>query len=127
MKNINRVIISGNLTRDAELRSTQSGISVLSMGVAVNDSRKNANGEWEDYANFIDCVMMGSRADKLAQHLKKGTKVVVEGKLRWSQWEKDGQKRSKVEVVADSLEFMSRKEQEQPQSSQGYYDEDIPF
>lgn len=105
---INRVIISGNLTRDPELRSTQSGMAVLSFGVAVNDRRKNpSTGEWEDYPNFVDCTMFGARANSLAQYLSKGTKVAIEGKLRWSQWERDGQKRSKLEVIVDELEFMS--------------------
>ena len=105
---INRVIISGNLTRDPELRSTQSGMAVLSFGVAVNDRRKNpSTGEWEDYPNFVDCTMFGARANSLAQYLSKGTKVSIEGKLRWSQWERDGQKRSKLEVIVDELEFMS--------------------
>ena len=104
---INRVIISGNLTRDPELRQTQSGMPVMSMGVAVNDRRKNPQtGEWEDYPNFIDCTMFGQRAQSLANYLSKGTKVSIEGKLRWSQWERDGQKRSKIEVIVDELEFM---------------------
>ena len=108
---INRVNISGNLTRDAELRSTASGMSVLGFGVAVNDRRKNQQtGEWEDFPNFVDCVMFGARADALHQHLSKGAKVAVEGKLRWSQWEKDGQRRSKLEVVVDEIEFMSRRD-----------------
>ena len=111
---INRVNISGNLTRDPELRHTQGGMAVLSMGVAVNDRRKNQQtGEWEDYANFIDCTMFGPRAEKLAQHLAKGTKVAIDGKLRWSQWEKDGAKRSKLEVIVDEIEFMSRGERGQ--------------
>ena len=105
---INKVIISGNLTRDPELRSTASGMPVMSMGVAVNDRRRNAQtGEWEDYANFIDCTMFGARAEALQRYLTKGTKVAIEGKLRWSQWERDGQKRSKIEVIVDELEFMS--------------------
>lgn len=105
---INRVIISGNLTRDPELRNTQSGMAVLSFGVAVNDRRKNpTTGEWEDYPNFVDCTMFGARADSLSRYLSKGTKVSIEGKLRWSQWERDGQKRSKLEVIVDELEFMS--------------------
>lgn len=105
---INRVIISGNLTRDPELRNTQSGMAVLSFGVAVNDRRKNpTTGEWEDYPNFVDCTMFGARANSLAQYLSKGTKVSIEGKLRWSQWERDGQKRSKLEVIVDEIEFMS--------------------
>lgn len=105
---INRVTISGNLTRDPELRQTQSGMAVLSFGVAVNDRRKNpSTGEWEDYPNFVDCTMFGARANSLAQYLTKGTKVAIEGKLRWSQWERDGQKRSKLEVIVDELEFMT--------------------
>ena len=105
---INRVIISGNLTRDPELRATASGLPVLGFGVAVNDRRRNQQtGEWEDYPNFIDCTMFGARAESLSRYLFKGTKVAIEGKLRWSQWERDGQKRSKIEVIVDELEFMS--------------------
>jgi len=128
---INRVNISGNLTRDAELRQTQGGMAILSMGVAVNDRRKNQQtGEWEDVPNFIDCTMFGSRAEKLAQYLAKGTKVAIEGKLRWSQWEKDGSKRSKLEVIVDEIEFMSRggqQRQQQQNASADLYDENIPF
>jgi single-strand DNA-binding protein len=107
---INRVNITGNLTRDPELRSTGSGMSVLQMGVAVNDRRKNAQtGEWEDSPNFIDVVMFGTRAESVSRFLSKGSKVAIEGKLRWSSWEDKttGAKRSKVEVVADDIEFMS--------------------
>lgn len=105
---INRVLISGNLTRDPELRQTGGGTQVLSFGVAVNDRRRNPQtGEWEDYPNFIDCTMFGARAEALSRYLSKGTKVAIEGKLRWSQWERDGQKRSKIEVIVDELEFMT--------------------
>lgn len=105
---INRVVISGNLTRDPDLRSTASGMPVLGFGVAVNDRRKNQQtGEWEDYPNFIDCTMFGARAQSVSRFLSKGSKVAIEGKLRWSQWERDGQKRSKLEVIVDELEFMS--------------------
>lgn len=109
--NINRVIVSGNTTRDAELRQTASGMPVISFGIAVNDRRKNSQtGEWEDSPNFLDVTMFGSRCEKLAQYLPKGTKVAIEGKLRWSQWERDGEKRSKVEIIADDVDFMSRRE-----------------
>ena len=108
---INRVIISGNLTRDPELRSTASGMPVLSLGVAVNDRRRNQqSGEWEDHPNFVDCTMFGNRAESVSRYLSKGSKVAIEGKLRWSQWERDGEKRSKLEVVVDEIEFMSRSE-----------------
>lgn len=106
---INKVVISGNLTRDPELRQTANGFPVLGFGVAVNDRRRNQQtGEWEDYPNFIDCTMFGSRAESVSRFLSKGSKVAIEGKLRWSQWERDGQKRSKIEVVVDEIEFMSR-------------------
>lgn len=109
---INRVTISGNLTRDGELRTTPGGTDVLALGVAVNDRAKNQQtGQWEDRQNFIDCVMFGNRAQSLAPYLRKGTKVAIEGKLRWSQWEKDGAKRSKLEVVVDEVEFMSARDQ----------------
>lgn len=116
---INRVVISGNLTRDPELRATAGGMQVMSLGVAVNDRRKNQQtGEWEDYPNFVDCTMFGTRAESLARFLSKGTKVAIEGKLRWSQWERDGQKRSKLEVVVDDLEFMSSRQQAAPMPQQ---------
>ncbi len=117
---INRVVISGNLTRDPELRSTAGGMSVLGFSVAVNDRRKNqSTGEWEDYPNFIDCTMFGARAQSLHQYLTKGAKVSVEGKLRWSQWERDGQKRSKIEVIVDELEFMSSRNSNPSQYNAG--------
>ena len=106
---INRVCISGNLTRDAELRATASGMPVLSLSVAVNDRRKNPQtGDWEDYPNFVDCTMFGTRAEAVSRYLSKGTKVAIEGKLRYSSWERDGQRRSKLEVIVDEIEFMSR-------------------
>lgn len=106
---INKVLISGNLTRDAELRSTASGTSILAFGVAVNDRRRNQNGEWEDYANFVDCTMFGRRAEALSQYLTKGTKVAIEGRLHYSSWEdrNGGGRRSKLDVTVDELEFMS--------------------
>lgn len=124
---INRVNISGNLTRDPELRATTGGTQVLSFGMAVNDRRKNQQtGEWEDYPNFVDCTMFGSRAEKISRYLTKGCKVAVEGKLRYSQWERDGQKRSKLEVIVEEIEFMGRQQAAEPAPSDAY-DEDIPF
>ena len=121
---INRVIISGNLTREPEIKRTSGGMAILTFGVAVNDRRKNQQtGEWEDYANFIDCTMFGNRAESLSNYLTKGMKVAVEGKLRWSQWEKDGQKRSKIEVIPDEVELMSKGEKKQAT----LYDDDMPF
>ena len=133
---INRVNISGNLTRDPEMRRTVGGTAVMSFGVAVNDRAKNPQtGEWEDRPNFIDCVMFGTRAEAVSRYISKGSKVAIEGKLRWSQWEKDGQKRSKIEAIVDEIEFMSRREDgaqaaaPQPAAAPvpDVYDEDIPF
>lgn len=124
---INRVAISGNLTRNPDLRGTQGGTEVLSFSVAVNERAKNPQtGEWEDRPNFIDCVMFGNRAMALSRILAKGVKVAVSGRLRYSSWEKDGQKRSKVEVVADEVDVMtSRQPQQQPQAD--LYDDEVPF
>lgn len=118
---INRVVLSGNLTRDPDLRQTASGTSVLGFGMAVNDRRKNSQtGEWEDYANFVDCTMFGQRAQAISQYLRKGLKVAVEGKLRYSSWDRDGQKHSKLEVVVDELEFMSSRGEGQQQGGYSY-------
>ena len=129
---INKAIITGNLTRDAELRSTGGGLSVANFAVAVNERVKNnSTGEWEDRANYIDCTMFGRRAEALAQYMTKGTKVTIEGKLRWSQWEKNVEKRSKVEVVVDEVELMARGEKRAAEPATApltrMYDEDIPF
>lgn len=146
---INRVFITGNLTRDPELRATQSGSQVLSFGIAVNDRRKNnQTGEWGDYPNFVDCTMFGTRAEKIANYIAKGSKVAIEGKLRYSSWERDGEHRSKLEVIVDEIEFMSRRDEQDgavistpapapvqpaaprkaaPVAAAEVYDEDIPF
>ncbi len=121
---INRVTITGNLTRDPELQATQGGTQVLRMGVAVNDRTKNAQtGQWEDRPNFIDCVVFGNRAQSISRFLTKGTKVAVEGRLRWSQWQdrETGKNRSKVEVVVDELEFMSPRQDGPQAAPQGAY------
>ena len=121
---INRCNISGNLTRDPEMRALRNGTQVLSFGVAVNDRRKNLQtGDWEDYPNFIDCTMFGSRAEAVSRYLAKCTKVAIEGKLRYSSWEKDGQRRSKLEVIVDEIELMSQRQQ----APADVYDEDCPF
>lgn len=135
MASINRVMITGNLTRDAQLRTTQSGMEVLGFGVAVVDRRKNQQtGEWEDYPNFVDCTMFGTRGEKLQPYLTKGTRVAIEGKLRYSTWERDGQRRSKIEVIPEEIVFLSaRSTQTAPSqpaamdAAYGVYDEDIPF
>lgn len=132
---MNKCFISGNLTRDPELRSTQGGSQVLTFGVAVNDRKRNPQtGEWEDVPNFLDCVVFGNRAESLSKLMSKGMRVAIEGKLRWSQWDSNGQKRSKVEIIADEVVLMSsskRDSSQQPvqpqQSMKQVYDDDIPF
>ena len=106
----NHVGITGNITRDPELRTTQSGWSVLSFTLAVNDRKKNAStGQWEDHANFIPCFISGNeRPLALAPYLTKGTKVTVGGKLRYSRWEKDGKAHSKIEVAVQEVELPPR-------------------
>lgn len=104
---INRVAISGNIGNDPDLRQTASGMQVLSFSVAVNDRVKGEDGQWTDRPNWIDCTMFGARAQSVSRFLSKGSKVAIEGKLRWSQWERDGQKRSKIEVIVDEIEFMT--------------------
>lgn len=128
---VNQVAITGNLTRNPELRATKGGTAVLSFGIAVNDRSKNASGNWEDVPNFFECVTFGNRATSLSDILTKGTKVAIAGKLHYSSWEKDGQKHSKVDIIANDVELMQNRK---PQKQQDYqhqeadvYDEDIPF
>ena len=129
---INRVVVSGNLTRDPELRVTPGGTQVLGFGVAVNDRRRNQQtGEWEDYPNFIDCTMFGNRAEALSRILHKGMKVAIEGKLRYSSWEdkNGGGRRSKVEIIPDEVVLMSQNPngQQAPQyAPQGYQQQYAP-
>lgn len=114
---INSVTIAGNLTREPELRSTAGGTAVLSFGIAVNDRRKNASGQWEDVPNFFECVTFGNRATALSDILTKGMKVAVAGKLHYSSWEKDGQRHSKVDIIAQEIELMQNRK---PQQQQDY-------
>lgn len=131
---INSVTIAGNTTRDVEIRRTQSGAVVASFGIAVNERKKNqATGEWGDVPHYFDVTAFGDRWEKLAAYIPKGTKLTVQGRLRYSSWEKDGSRKSKVDIVADEIELPPRQAQgraAQPsfqQVPQGVYDDDIPF
>ena len=117
---INNLNISGNLCRDAELRTTQNGFSVLGFTIAVNERKKNAQtGEWEQYPNYVDCSMFGTRAEKLAQYLLKGVKVSITGRIHQDRWEtNEGQKRSKLGVYVDELEFMASRNNNGAQTPQ---------
>jgi single-strand DNA-binding protein len=101
------VTLVGRLTRDPELRALPSGTSVLNLGLAVNGRQKDQSGNWIDKPNFFDVKVFGAQAEMLANHLAKGRRIGVDGRLDWSSWEaQDGGKRSKVEVVAQSVQFL---------------------
>ena len=105
--NINRVVLTGNLTRDPELRSTGNGLSVCKLGIAVNTRRKNgATGDWEEKANFFRVTVFGRQAESCHSYLKKGRAIAVDGRLEWSQWENDGQKRESIDIIADTVQFL---------------------
>ena len=106
--NINVVAITGNLTRDPELRSTPSGTSVCKLRVAVNSRRKDGqSGEWIDKPNYFDVTVWGAQGENCANYLSKGRPVAVEGRLDWREWEtQDGQKRQAVEIIANSVQFL---------------------
>ena len=139
MKGLNAVTLGGNLTRDAVLKATDSGFEILEFGVAVNESRKNQQtGEWDEYPNYVDCKVLGKRGSSLARYLSKGTYVALTGRLHQSRWQtKDGQNRSRLEVVVDEIHFETRRDdsdeydQQQAEAQGDYeaqmYDEDIPF
>ncbi len=110
--NLNVVVITGNLTRDPELRALPSGTSVCDLRVAVNTRRKNgATGEWEDKPNFFDVKVWGAQGDNCARFLSKGRPVGVQGRLEWREWEtQDGQKRQAIDIIADSVQFLGGRE-----------------
>ena len=106
--NINRVVLVGNLTRDPELRHTGGGTAVCTLRIAVNTRRKdNATGEWSDKPNYFDVAVFGNQAESCNQYLSKGRPVAIDGRLDWQEWEaQDGTKRSKVEIIAESVQFL---------------------
>jgi single-strand DNA-binding protein len=107
MENVNHYVCTGNLTRDPELRATPSGTSVAKLRIAVNSRRKNAqSGEWEDKPNFFDVTVWGKSGENAAKYLSKGRLVLVEGRLDWQEWEKDEQKRQRVEIIAEKLTYL---------------------
>lgn len=130
---MNRVCITGNLTREPELRSTSSGTAVLNFGVAVNERRFNQQSQqWEDYAHFVDCVLFGKRAESLQRYMHRGDRVGIDGKLRYSSWESNGQKHSKLEVVVDDVDLLGGKRSTDQQATQqgepaDVYNDDITF
>jgi single-strand DNA-binding protein len=105
-RSFNLVVLMGNLTRDPELRTTPNGTSVCSFSMALNRSYKGANGEWQEATDYIDVVAWGPLGERVAQYLSKGRPALVNGRLQSRSWEQDGQKRSKVEVVAQDVTFL---------------------
>ena len=111
--NINRVIITGNLTADPELRSLPSGMSVCSLRVACNTRRKNnATGEWEDKPNYFDVTVWGAQGENCARFLAKGRPVAIDGRLEWREWEsQEGHKRQAVDIIADAVQFLGGRDE----------------
>jgi single-strand DNA-binding protein len=104
--NINRVVLTGNLTRDPELRSLQSGMSVCSLRIASN-SRRKENGEWVDKPNYFSVTVWGAQGENCARFLSKGRPVCIDGRLEWREWQgQDGAKRESIEIVADAVQFL---------------------
>ncbi len=108
-RSVNQVILMGNLTRDPELRQTPSGQSVCSFSLALNRAYKAQNGEWQEATDYIDVVAWGPLGERIAQYLSKGRRALVQGRLQSRTWEKDGQKHSKVEVLANDVTFVDSK------------------
>ena len=143
MASFNRVILVGNVTRDIEVRFTQSGLAVTDLGLAVNDRRKNQAGEWIDETTFVDVTLWGRQAEVAGEYLSKGSPVLVEGRLKLDSWEQDGQKRSKLRVVGERMQMLgsrpagSRPDRpsadvgqsagSEPAGPAGPADDDIPF
>ena len=104
--NINRVVLTGNLTRDPELRSLPSGMSVCSLRIASN-SRRKENGEWVDKPNYFSVTVWGAQGENCARFLSKGRPVCIDGRLEWREWQgQDGAKRESVEIVAEAVQFL---------------------
>jgi single-strand DNA-binding protein len=107
--NINRVIITGNLTRDPELRATGSGTAVCGLRIACNTRRKDAaSGEWVDKPNYFDVTIFGRQGENAAQYLSKGRGVAIDGRLEWREWQdQQGNKRQSIDIIADNVQFLS--------------------
>ena len=105
--NINRVVLTGNLTRDPELSATGGGLSICKLGIAVNTRRRDESGQWGDKPNYFSVSVFGNQAESCSQYLSKGRPVAIDGRLEWREWQaQDGSKRESVEIVADSVQFL---------------------
>ena len=119
--NINRVVLTGNLTHDPELRSLPSGMSVCSLRIASNTRRKGSSGEWEDKPNFFDVTVWGAQGENCARFLSKGRPVALDGRLEWREWQDQaGNNRQSVEIVADSVQFLGGRDEGQGGGGGGF-------
>jgi single-strand DNA-binding protein len=114
MASFNRVILLGNITRDIELKHLTSGMAVTEIGLAVNDRRKDHNGQWIEEPTFVDVTLWGRNAEVVAEYLGRGSPVLIEGRLKLDQWEKEGQKRSKLRVVAEKVQLLPSGKRQPP-------------
>lgn len=105
-RSLNQITLMGNLTRDPELRTTPNGQSVVSFSLALNRSYKDSNGDWQEATDYVDIVAWAGLAERVAQYLNKGSRCLVQGRLQSRNWEQEGQKRSKVEVLANDVTFL---------------------
>lgn len=129
MSSFSRVILVGRLVRDAELRSVSS-TQIANFTVAVDENRKDKDGSWKKDTSFIDCTLFGRQAELITAHAGKGSLVLVDGRLRQEQWEKNGEKKSRIKVNGDKYVLLSEKKQhaQSEESSYAYeHDADIPF
>lgn len=127
MTAFNKVIIVGNLTGDVELRYTSGGTAVASMNVAVNN-RYTSNGETKEDVCFVPVTVWGKQAENCSEYLYKGSSVLVEGRLKQNNWETDeGQKRKKLEVTAEKVQFLSKRTTNTQPTNASSGDENIPF
>ncbi|HEV2772488.1 MAG TPA: single-stranded DNA-binding protein [Thermoleophilaceae bacterium] len=109
--NINRVVLTGNLTRDPELRTTGSGTPVCSLRLACNTRRRDASGEWVDKPNYFDVTVWGAQGENCATYLQKGRPVALDGRLEWREWQdQQGNKRQAVDIIADSVQFLGSRD-----------------
>jgi single-strand DNA-binding protein len=120
--NINRVVLTGNLTSDPELRSLPgSGTSVCKLRVACNTRRKGSSGDWEDKPNYFDVTVWGAQGENCARYLSKGRPVAVDGRLEWREWQdKDGNKRQSIDIIADSVQFLGGRDDSGGGQSNGF-------
>ena len=110
--NINRVVLTGNLTRDPELRALPSGTSVCSMRVACNTRRKDASGEWVDKPNYFDVTVWGAQGENCSRYLSKGRPVAIDGRLEWREWQdKEGNTRQSIDIIADAVQFLGGRDE----------------